>query len=158
MNRVATRAAVPVPVLDGTHLHVGLVVSRYNWEITGEMLLLARQECLEQGVAPQHIAVHTVPGAFEIPLMAQALLRQGKLDALLCLGCVMKGETRHDIVIGDTVAQALQRLALEYQTPVIFGVQCAENQQQAQARIVRARETARAMIEMATLLQEIRRQ
>jgi 6,7-dimethyl-8-ribityllumazine synthase len=60
----------------------------------------------------------------------------------------MKGETRHDVVVGDAAAQGIQRVALDTHTPIIFGVICAENQQQAQARIVRGRECAQAAVEM----------
>jgi 6,7-dimethyl-8-ribityllumazine synthase len=137
------------PQLDGTGLTIGIVVARYNWHITGAMLQLARQELLNLNVAAENIHVVTTPGAYELPITAQAMLLKGTYDALICFGCVMKGETRHDVVVSDAAAQGIQRVALETHIPIIFGVMCAENQQQAQARIPRGSECAKAAIEMA---------
>jgi 6,7-dimethyl-8-ribityllumazine synthase len=137
------------PQLDGTGLTIGIAVARYNWHITGAMLQLAQQELLSLSVANEDIHVVTTPGAYELPITAQAMLLKGSYNALICFGCVMKGETRHDVVVSDAAAHGIQRVALETHVPIIFGVMCAENQQQAEARIPRGRECARAAIEMA---------
>lgn len=142
-------ASAPQPDLNGRGLIIGLLVSRYNWPVTGALLLLAQQEMERLDVASTDIHTAFVPGSYELPLAAQAMLRGQRYDALICFGCIMKGETRHDQVIGDAVAQNLQRVALDTRVPVIFGVLCAENQAQAEARIPRGIECARAAVEMA---------
>lgn len=137
------------PHLDGSNLTIGIVVARYNWEITGAMLQLAQEELLRLNVAPENMPVVSVPGAYELPIAAQAMLHGGSYDALLCFGCVMQGETRHDVVVSDAAAQSIQRVALDAGVPVIFGVMCAQSRSQAEARILRGRECAQAAVEMA---------
>ncbi|HEU5381567.1 MAG TPA: 6,7-dimethyl-8-ribityllumazine synthase [Ktedonobacteraceae bacterium] len=140
---------LPEQQLDGSELTVGIIVARYNWPITGELLQLAREELRHLNVAPEHVHVVSVPGAYELPSAAQAMLRGGRYDALICFGCVMKGETRHDVVVSDAAAQGLLRVSLDTHIPVVFGVMCAETQQQAEARIPRGSECARTAVEMA---------
>jgi len=84
-------------------------------------------------------------------------LQGGTYDALICFGCVMRGETRHDVVVSDAAAQGIQRVALDTRVPIIFGVLCAENQQQAEARIPRGRECAHSAVEMARTIQLLRK-
>jgi 6,7-dimethyl-8-ribityllumazine synthase len=146
----------PVPRLDGRGLRIGIVVARYNWHITGAMLQLAQEELKRLGTSPQDIHVAYVPGAFELATVAKAMLTGASYDALICFGCVLKGETRHDVVVGDSAAQGIQRVALDANVPIIFGVMCAENQQQAEARIVRGKECAEAAVEMARTVQVLR--
>jgi 6,7-dimethyl-8-ribityllumazine synthase len=150
--------SIPAPSieLDGHGLRIGIIVARYNWHITGSMLALAREELSELGVSPSQITVQTVPGSFELAMLAQAMLTNDHYDALICFGCVIKGATRHDVVVGDASAQGIQQIALQHTTPIIFGVMCAENQQQAEERIVRARECAKAAVEMTTTIQRLR--
>lgn len=142
--------------LDGSGLTIGIIVARYNWHITGAMLDLARQELLKLGVARQAIHVVSTPGSYELATVAQAMVRNTNYDALICFGCVMKGATRHDVLVGDAAAQGIQRVALESGVPIIFGVVCAETQQQAEERIIRGQECARAAIEMAHTLQSLK--
>lgn len=144
-----TLSEPPQPHLDGNGLTIGIIVARYNWQVTGTLLLLAREELLRLGVAATNIHTTTVPGAYELATAAQAMLRADSYDALICFGCVMKGETRHDVVVGDAAAQGIQRVALDAHTPIIFGVMCAENESQALARLSRGTECARSAIEMA---------
>jgi len=139
----------PSPVLDGTGLTVGIAVARYNWHITGAMFHLAHEELKHLGVAAEDIHVVYTPGAFELATVAQAMLLHGRYDALICFGCVIRGETRHDVVVGDAAAQGIQRVALEIHTPIIFGVMTVENLRQAQERISRGTECAQAAVEMA---------
>ncbi len=139
------------PNLDGNGLHIGIVVARYNWQITGTMLQLARTEFARLGVAREAIQVISVPGAYELATGAATLLKSDTFDATLCIGCVMKGATRHDVVVSDAAAQGIQRVALDTGIPVIFGVICAENLQQAQERVERGIECAQATVEMAQL-------
>lgn len=155
MNSTGMPSAPPPPCLDGSELTIGIVVARYNWEITGALLYLAREELLRLSVTSEHIRVVHVPGSYELATAARAMLRSGSYDALICLGCVMRGETRHDVVVGDAAAHGIQRVALDAGVPVIFGVICAENQHQAEMRIPRGRECARAAIEMVHVIRSL---
>lgn len=146
----------PAPHLDGTGLKIGIVVARFNWHITGALLHEARRTLRHLGVAEEDVVIRYAPGSFELPLVAQALLQSGAYDALICFGCVMKGATRHDVIVGDAAGQGIQQVALTTGIPVIFGVICAENQQQAEERIVRGVECAEAAVEMARTIQELK--
>jgi 6,7-dimethyl-8-ribityllumazine synthase len=150
-------ATLPEPHLDGSGLTIGVIVARYNWPVTGSMLRLAREELSRLSVADEHITIAYAPGSYELATVAQAMLQGGSYDALLCFGCVMKGETRHDVVISDAAAQGIQRVALDARVPIIFGVMCAESQQQAEERITRGAECARAAVEMARTVQALRK-
>ncbi|MBX5449828.1 MAG: 6,7-dimethyl-8-ribityllumazine synthase [Thermogemmatispora sp.] len=141
---------------DGSGLRIALAVARYHPQITGAMQEIARRSLIAHGVAAKDIDTWPAPGSFELPLLAQALAASQRYDAIICLGCVMKGETRHDVLVGDAAARGLQRVALESGLPVIFGVICASNRLQAQARIPRAAECALAAIELACTLRRLR--
>lgn len=141
--------------LDGSGLKIGIIVARYNWDITGTMLQLAQDELLHLNVSREKITIVVVPGTYELAITAQALLQREHFDALICFGCVMKGETRHDVVISDAAAQGIQQVALDACVPIIFGVMCAESQQQAEARISRGTECARSAVEMACMVQAL---
>lgn len=158
MTLTSMPSAPPPPCLDGSGLTVGIVVARYNWAITGALLQQAREELLSMGVKSEQVSVAYVPGAYELATAAQAMLLGGGYDALLCLGCVMRGETRHDVVVGDAAAHGIQRVALDAGVPVIFGVICAQNHHQAEMRIPRGRECARAAIEMAHVIRSLRQE
>jgi 6,7-dimethyl-8-ribityllumazine synthase len=155
MNSNMTTFAPPEPQLDGSGLTIGIVVARYNWPITGTLLQLAQEELAYLNVNDIHIV--SVPGAYELPSAAQAMLRGGHYDALICFGCVMKGETRHDIVVSNAAAQGILNVSLETQIPIVFGVMCAENQAQAEARLPRGRECARTAIEMARIVPSLQK-
>lgn len=143
----------PPVYLDGKGLKIGIVVARYNWSVTSTMLELAREELTRLGVSPEQVHVIYVPGSYELAMGVQAMLRGEKYDGLITFGCVMKGETRHDVVVADAAAQGIQRVALEAGVPVIFGVICANTQEQAEARIERGVECAQAAVEMARTVQ-----
>jgi len=151
MNSHSTLSAPPEPLLDGSGLTIGILVAHYNWAITGALLQEAQEELLRLNVKREQMPVVYVPGAYELAFAAQATLRSGRYDALICFGCVMQGETRHNVVVSDAAAQGIQRVALDAHVPVIFGVMCAQNQLQAEARIPRGREYAQAAVEMAQL-------
>src|SRR5260370_4292567 len=144
------------PQLDGSGLTIGLVVARYNWSITGGLLEQAREELLQLHVDERDIHIVYGPGSYELATTARAMLTGASYDALICFGCVMKGETRHDVVVSDAAAQGIQRVALDMGVPIIFGVMCAENQQQAEERIPRGKECAQAAVEMARTVQLLR--
>ena len=151
-----TSTEQPMPELDGRGLRIGIVVARFHWHITGALLDKAQTTLLKLGVAPEDIHVCFTPGSYELATMAQAMLTNGHYDALICFGCVMKGETRHDVVVSDAAGQGIQQVALATLVPIIFGVMCADNQQQAQARIERGIECAESAVEMARAIQALK--
>ncbi|MCB0494803.1 MAG: 6,7-dimethyl-8-ribityllumazine synthase [Cyclobacteriaceae bacterium] len=109
----------------------GIVVSEWNDEVTGALLEGAIETLKEQGAQKKNIKVHYVPGSFELPLGAQFLAQNKKFDAVICLGCVIQGETRHFDFICDAVAQGICNVGLKYNKPVVFGVLTTDNLQQA---------------------------
>lgn len=121
---------------DGDHSEdvIAIVVSRWNNEITDALLEGAKRTLLGAGVEESNISVSYVPGSFELPLGAQMAIRNQDVDAVICLGCVIQGETRHFDFICDAVANGIMSLGLQYHLPVIFGVLTPNNQQQAADR------------------------
>ncbi len=149
-------ALVPPTDLDGHGLKIGIAIARYNWHITGAMLTLAQETLVRLGVAPEDIDVVSVPGSFELATIAHAMLASNPYDALICFGCVMKGETRHDVVVSDAAAHGIQQIALQTGVPIVFGVMCAENHQQAEERVDRGRECAQTAIEMVQSIRKLK--
>ncbi len=109
---------------------VGIVVAEWNTEITSALLEGCMQTLLEHGVKPQRIHQVWVPGSFELPFAAQQLIQQG-MDAVICLGCIIQGETRHFDFIAQSCAQGIMKVGLDNNTPVVFGVLTTQNMQQA---------------------------
>jgi 6,7-dimethyl-8-ribityllumazine synthase len=109
----------------------GIVVSEWNDQITGALLEGALETLIEQGATRENIQVHYVPGSFELSLGAQFLAQKDSIDAVITLGCVIQGETRHFDFICDAVAQGITNVGLKFNKPVIFGVLTTDNQQQA---------------------------
>jgi len=109
----------------------GIVVAEWNAEITTALYQGAYQSLINHGALPDNIFNYTVPGSFELTSGADLLLKNLHLDAVICLGCVIQGETRHFDFICDAVANGVANVALKYSKPVIFGVLTTDNQQQA---------------------------
>jgi len=109
----------------------GIVLSEWNEPVTGALLSGAIETLTEIGVAKQDIKLTHVPGTFELALGAQRLAQLNDLDAIICLGCVIQGETRHFDFICQAAADGIMRVGLQYDKPVIFGVLTTDNQQQA---------------------------
>ena len=109
----------------------GIVVAEWNTEITHALYEGAYQSLVNNGALPQNIFTYTVPGSFELTTGAELLLNSTKLDAIICLGCVIQGETRHFDFICNAVANGITNVAIKYSKPVIFGVLTTDNQQQA---------------------------
>ena len=115
-------------------MRFGIVAAEWNSEIT-ESLLQAAVDTLEKyGAKRKNIIKKYVPGSFELPLGAQLMAEQGIYNAVICLGCVIQGETRHFEFISGSAAQGIQDVGLKYNLPVIFGVLTPNNLQQAQER------------------------
>jgi len=119
---------------DASGFSFGIVVSEYNELITGALYKGCIETLLTHGAQEENILISHVPGAFELPLGAQFLLENNDLNAVICLGCVITGETKHDEYISHAVADAIMNLGLNYNLPVIFGVLTPQNLQQAKAR------------------------
>ncbi len=143
---------------NGSARSVGVVVSRFNGDITARMLAQTLTALEEQGVARDAVTVVPVPGAFELPLAAMALAKTRRFACVVALGCVIRGETSHFELIAGEAASGLQLAALETGVPVAFGVLTCENVEQAEARIERGAEVARGALEMADLFGQMRAQ
>jgi len=109
----------------------GIVVAEWNAEITKALYDGAYQSLISNGALPQNIFNYAVPGSFELTSGADLLLKSLQLDAVICLGCVIQGETRHFDFICNAVANGVSNVAIKYAKPVIFGVLTTDNQQQA---------------------------
>jgi len=109
----------------------GIVVAEWNAQITDALYEGAYQSLINHGALPDNIFTYAVPGSFELTSGADILLKNSKLDAVICLGCVIQGETRHFDFICNAVANGISNVAIKYSKPVIFGVLTTDNQQQA---------------------------
>jgi 6,7-dimethyl-8-ribityllumazine synthase len=109
----------------------GIVVAEWNAEITNALYEGAYQSLINHGALPDNIFTYAVPGSFELTSGADLLLKNLHLDAVICLGCVIQGETRHFDFICNAVANGISNVAIKYTKPVIFGVLTTDNQQQA---------------------------
>ena len=109
----------------------GVVYSEWNYEVTNALKDGAVKTLLANGAKEENILIKTVPGSFELTLGAQYLAEFTEVDAIICLGCVIQGETRHFDFICDAVAKGITDLNIKYNQPFIFGVLTPDNQQQA---------------------------
>lgn len=132
-------ARVPdAPLPPGTR--VGVVASSYHAELVDGMLRSAAATLRAAGLAEDALVRVDAPGAFELPLIARRLALRDDLACVLCFGLVLKGETSHDRVIAEAVAHALQRVALDTDKPVLFGLLTCDTLEQARARALPADE------------------
>lgn len=109
----------------------GIVVSEWNREVTEALYAASLDTLLKHGAVREHLLRKNVPGSFELSLGAQWLAQREEIDAVIALGCVIRGETSHFDFICQAVAQGLTQVTLKYNKPVIFGVLTTENQKQA---------------------------
>ena len=148
------------PVLEGEpngrRRAVGIVVSRFNGEITGPLLESALDELSARGVDQGSITVMPVPGAFELPLAAMALAKTRRFACIVALGCVIRGDTPHFDYVAGEAASGLQLAAIETGVPVAFGVLTLERLDQAEPRIAKGAEAVRTALEMADLFANLR--
>jgi 6,7-dimethyl-8-ribityllumazine synthase len=114
---------------------IGIVWSEWNTEITSALKDAALNTLLEHGVLRKNIIIKSVPGAFELTLGAQWLVEETKVEAVICIGCVIQGETKHFDFICNSVAQGITRLNSDFALPFIFGVLTTDNLQQASDRV-----------------------
>jgi 6,7-dimethyl-8-ribityllumazine synthase len=143
---------------DGGRRAVGVVVSRYNGEVTNRLLESALAELELAGVVREAVTIVQVPGAFELPLGAMALAKTRRYACIVALGCVIRGETPHFDYIASETASGLQLAALETGIPVSFGVLTLESGDQADDRVGKGAEAVRTALEMADLFSRLRTQ
>ena len=144
--------------LDATDMHVAIAVARFNRDITDGLLDGAQRTLEKAGAA--NVDVVWVPGAFELPLVAQRLATGGDVDAVICIGAVVRGDTPHFEYVAGECAAGVARVALDTGIPVIFGVLTVETREQAFDRIGGAEghkgeEAAATAIEMVALLRAL---
>ena len=108
-----------------------ILVSEWNTEVTEALYTGAVNTLLSNGASPENLMRKNVPGSYELSLAAQWMAQRHDVDAVICLGCVIQGETRHFDFICQAVAMGITEVALKYNKPVIFGVLTPDNQQQA---------------------------
>src|SRR5262245_54694722 len=120
--------------LSAKGLRFGIVVSRYNEFITERLLAAALDALLEKGALDKDIAVHRVPGSFEIPQVARLIAAQKSCDAIICLGALIRGKTMHFQLISEECARGIQQVGAEFSIPVAFGVITADTNEQAVER------------------------
>jgi 6,7-dimethyl-8-ribityllumazine synthase len=142
----------------GTDRTVGVVVSRFNGEISNRLLESALDALAAAGVSEERITVMPVPGAFELPIGAMALAKTRRYSCVVALGCVVRGETPHFDYVAGEAASGLQLAGLETGVPVAFGVLTVDAAEQAEARLDRGADAARAALEMADLFSQLRTQ
>jgi 6,7-dimethyl-8-ribityllumazine synthase len=140
----------------GAERTVGIVVSRFNGEITNRLLESALAALDDAGVAEERITVMPVPGAFELPIGAMALAKSRRYSCVIALGCVVRGETPHFDFVASEAASGLQLAGLETGVPVAFGVLTVEDVHQARQRTDKGADAARAALEMADLFSQVR--
>ena len=142
----------------GADRTVGVVVSRFNGEISNQLLESALEALAAAGVAEERITVMPVPGAFELPIGAMALAKTRRYSCVIALGCVVRGETAHFEYVAGEAASGLQLAGLETGVPVAFGVLTVDTAEQAEARVDKGADAARAALEMADLFSQVRKE
>ena len=143
--------------LKGKGLRIGIVQARFNEEITNALASACLGELESLGVASSDIQHVSVPGALEVPLALQALAERGGFDALVALGCIIRGETYHFELVANESGASVSRLALDYRIPIANAILTTENLDQAIARQTdKGRDAARVAVEMAQLLSSLK--
>jgi 6,7-dimethyl-8-ribityllumazine synthase len=143
--------------LDGASLAIGIVRARFNDDITSQLEAACLAELKALGVQEARIRRFTVPGALEVPVALNALARAGGFDALVALGCIIRGETYHFELVANESGAGVSRVSLDHGLPIANAILTVENEAQAWARAEeKGRDAARVAIEMARLLEQLK--
>jgi 6,7-dimethyl-8-ribityllumazine synthase len=147
--------------LEGGRERFGIVVSKFNGDMTDRLLESALGVLRSHGVREKDIEIARVPGAFEIPLVAKRLAQSGAFHAIICLGAVIRGETPHFEYISQAASQGIAQVMLETGIPISFGVLTTETEDQAveradPSRYDRGGDAAKTALEMAGLLRKLK--
>ena len=142
--------------LDGNGLVIGLVQARFNAALTDKIAQACRDELAALGVAERHITHVTVPGALEIAVALKAMADSDDFDALVAIGCVIRGETYHFQLVANESGAGVTRVALDHQIPVANAILTVDNEAQGWERAEdKGRDAARVAVEMANLLSDL---
>lgn len=142
--------------LNGKKLTIGIVQARFNEPVTNALAQACTAELIALGVPEKNIHLVLVPGALEVPVALMAMAEKLKFDALVALGCIIRGETYHFELVANESGAGVSRVALDYQLPIANAILTTENLEQAIARQTeKGRDAARVAVEMANLLEEI---
>ncbi len=160
--RHAPTGPTPEPLPGAAGYRFALVASRFNPRVTGRLREAARALLAEAGAADGDVEVFEVPGAYELPQAARCAAETGRFDAVVCLGCVIRGETPHFEYISSAVAHGIMQAAGDTGVPIAFGVLTTDTEAQAEARAGegpdnKGREAAAAAVEMAVLFRRLGR-
>jgi 6,7-dimethyl-8-ribityllumazine synthase len=142
--------------LDGEEMRIGIVQARFNEAITAQLARSCHAELEALGVASKHITHVTVPGALEVPLALAVMANAGHHDALIALGCIIRGETYHFELVANESGAGITRVSLDHRLPIANAILTVETIEQAQARAdEKGRDAARVAVEMANLLEDL---
>ncbi|MDB5811629.1 MAG: 6,7-dimethyl-8-ribityllumazine synthase [Betaproteobacteria bacterium] len=143
---------------DGSGLHIGIVVARFNASVGDGLLASCTAELTRLGVASEDVTIVSVPGALEAPLALQKMALSDEYDALIALGAVIRGETYHFEIVSNESARGILSVQLDTGIPIANGILTTENDDQAAARMAqKGADCAAVAIEMANLLRELER-
>ena len=143
-------------LLEGRKLYIGIVQARFNESVTNALAAACLAELAQLGVSEKHIDHITVPGALEVPVALQAMAEREQYDALIALGCIIRGETYHFELVANESGAAVTRIGLDYKLPIANAILTVENMAQAIERQTdKGRDAARVAVEMANLLNEL---
>jgi len=142
--------------IDGRDLRIAIVQARFNSAVTNKLAQTCLAELRELGVDERHIKHVTVPGALEVPLALSVLADTDDFDALIALGCIIRGETYHFELVANESGAGVTRVSLEHQVPIANAILTVENEAQAWARAEdKGRDAARVAVEMANLMEDL---
>lgn len=142
--------------MDGQGLRIGVVQARFNAALTNQLAQSCQDELQRLGVNASDIRHVTVPGALEVALALNAMADSEDFDALIALGCVIRGETYHFELVANESGAAVTRVALDHRLPIANAILTVENEEQAWARAdEKGRDAARVAVEMANLMEEL---
>jgi len=142
--------------LQGDGLRIGIVQARFNEGFTNRLAEACKAELRAMGVPDDQVTHVTVPGALEVPIALQAMAERQDHDALIALGCIIRGETYHFELVANESGAGVTRVSLDHQIPIANAILTVENEAQAEARVdEKGRDAARVAVEMANLLDEL---
>lgn len=144
------------PQMDGTDLRIGIVQARWNATLTEQLAHACLAELQALGVSAKHIRHVKVPGALEVPLALMAMADSGDYDALIALGCVIRGATYHFELVANESGAGVMRVSLDHQIPIANAILTVEDERQAHERAAeKGRDAARVAVEMANLMEDL---
>lgn len=142
--------------MNGKDLKIGIVQARFNAAVTDALAQACKAELVALGVTEKDIEHRTVPGALEVPLALQAMAEKANYDALVAIGCIIRGETYHFELVANESGAGVTRISLDYQLPIANAILTTEDLPQAIARQEeKGRDAARVAVEMANLLESL---